>query len=235
MESELFGHVRGAFTGADRDRDGLLAAASGGTLFLDGIGELPLRLQPKLLGAIDRRAITPVGGTQPVPIQIRVIAATHRNLAVEVNQGRFRADLYYRLAVVRLRVPPLRERADDIPLLVEGRLGELRARGGATVPAQLSAVAMARLMAQAWPGNVRELLNAVEALVYQLPAGAPEKEAMRISPFFTTRAQAEEEFHRRYFTALLDEGANLSEVARRAGLDRRYLARILKRHGIARP
>ena len=131
MESELFGHVRGAFTGAVDDRVGLVTLADGGTLFLDEIGELPLPLQTKLLGVLERRRVVPVGATRAHPVRIRVIAATHRDLLRRANEGLFRSELYYRLAVVRLRVPPLRDRLDDLPLLVEACLARLRARDGA--------------------------------------------------------------------------------------------------------
>jgi DNA-binding NtrC family response regulator len=236
MESELFGHVRGAFTGAVDDRLGLVTLADGGTLFLDEIGELPLPLQTKLLGVLERRRVVPVGATHAHPVRIRVIAATHRDLARRANQGLFRSELYYRIAVVRLRVPPLRDRLDDLPLLVAACLERLRARDGEHLPAQLSAVALAHLYAQPWPGNVRELFNAVEQAALQLPAPAvarPERAGWR--PYQATRAQAMAEFDRAYFEALVRRGSNLSQLARDAGLDRRYLLRILDRYGIARP
>ena len=236
MESELFGHVRGAFTGADADRAGLVAMADGGTLFLDEIGELPLPLQTKLLGVLERRRVVPVGATQGQPVRLRVIAATHRDLLRRANQGLFRAELFYRVAVVRVRVPPLRDRLDDLPLLVEACLERLRARDGAHLPEQLSAVALAHLYAQPWPGNVRELFNAVEQVALQLPApsaGRPPSASWR--PYLATRAQALEEFNRAYFTALVQRSSNISQLARDAGLDRRYLLRILERYGIERP
>ena len=130
LESELFGHAKGAFTGAIEERKGLMQVADGGTVFLDEVGELPLALQAKLLGAIERRKVTPIGTSTPRAVDIRVLAATNRNLAREVNEGRFRADLFYRLAVVRLRVPPLRDRLEDIPILVEHFLDVLREREG---------------------------------------------------------------------------------------------------------
>ena len=162
MESELFGHAKGAFTGADQERKGLLQMADGGTVFLDEVGELPLPLQAKLLGVIERRKVQPLGTSTARAIDVRVIAATNRNLAREVNEGRFRSDLFFRLAVVRLRVPPLRERLDDIPMLVEAFLASLRDREGDHIPTQLSPIELARLSAQPWVGNVRELRNAVE-------------------------------------------------------------------------
>jgi DNA-binding NtrC family response regulator len=235
LESELFGHVRGAFSGADTDRAGLLETAGGGTVLLDEVGELPLALQVKLLGTLERRKVTPVGTSRARPIDVRVVAATNRDLAREVNEGRFRADLYYRLAVVRLRVPPLRERVEDVPVLVSSLLAELREREGDHVPAELSAVAMAKLQAQHWPGNVRELRNAVERLVLRLPDGAQpsEERAPEAVPFFTARSQARDAFERSYFLELMNKpGMNLSRMARHAQLDRRYLQRILRRLGI---
>jgi DNA-binding NtrC family response regulator len=233
MESELFGHARGAFTGAVSDRRGLIELADGGTLFLDEIGELPQPLQVKLLGALERRRVVPVGAHAARPIDVRVIAATHRDLLRCVNQSQFRAELYYRLAVVRLRVPPLRERLEDLPLLVETCLQQLRARAGEEVPAQLSAVALAHLYAQPWMGNVRELFNAVEQAVLQLPA-APQRSAPLITPYYSTREQALDDFNRAYFSSLLERSRNMSQLAREAGLDRRYLLRILERYGLGR-
>jgi DNA-binding NtrC family response regulator len=235
MESELFGHVRGAFTGAVEDRAGLVEQANGGTLFLDEIGELPLLLQAKLLGVLERRQVTPVGGTRAKRVHFRVIAATHRDLVRMMNEGQFRADLYYRLAVVKLRVPPLRERMEDIPLLIEKHLADLRARERPEVPAELSAVALAQLHAQPWPGNVRELFNAIEYALLQLPLArvAPAKEPL--PPFFTTRAAALEEFSRSYFSSLVQRSSNFSELARQSGLDRRYLRRLFERYDIAWP
>jgi len=234
MESELFGHVRGAFTGADGDRTGLVTLADGGTLFLDEIGELPLPLQTKLLGVLERRRVVPVGATQGQPVRLRVIAATHRDLLRRANQGLFRAELYYRVAVVRVRVPPLRERLEDLPLLVEACLRKLRARDGAHLPEQLSAVALAHLYAQPWPGNVRELFNAVEQAALQLPAPSGKPPPASWRPYLATRAQAIEEFNRAYFEALVKRSSNMSQLARDAGLDRRYLIRILERYGLGR-
>ncbi len=159
VESELFGHVRGAFTGADRDREGAFEAADGGTLFLDEIGELPLELQPKLLRALEAREVRRVGQTRMKHVDVRVIAATNRDLEREVNRGRFREDLYYRLAKVSVRVPPLRDRVDDIPLLVRSFLVAL----GVKDPSRLfSAPVLEEMQLHDWPGNVRELKNYVE-------------------------------------------------------------------------
>lgn len=161
MESELFGHVRGAFTGADREKQGLFAAAHGGTLFLDEIGELAMELQPKLLRVLQEGEIRPVGGTKAQKIDVRILTATARNLMEEVAQGRFRDDLYYRLAVVEIHIPPLRERHEDIPLLAVHFLRQIALREGRILPV-LTSSAMTALQKHLWPGNVRELENFVE-------------------------------------------------------------------------
>jgi DNA-binding NtrC family response regulator len=162
VESELFGHVRGAFTGADREREGAFEAADGGTLFLDEIGELPLELQPKLLRALEAREVRRVGQTKMKRIDVRVIAATNRDLEREVNRGRFREDLYYRLAKVSVRVPPLRDRLEDIPLLVRNFLAAL---GGRDATKLFSQAVIEEMQLHDWPGNVRELKNYIERSV----------------------------------------------------------------------
>lgn len=160
IESELFGHVKGAFTGADRAKEGLLAAAQGGTVFLDEIGELPLDLQAKLLRALQEKEVRPVGATQARPISARVLAATNRDLAAMVEQGKFRKDLFFRLNVVNLRIPPLRERRADIPLLAMHFLARMERETG--VERTLSDDSLHLLSDYDWPGNVRELENAIE-------------------------------------------------------------------------
>lgn len=161
LESELFGHSRGAFTGADRARDGLFLAATGGTLFLDEIGELPLELQPKLLRVLQEGEVRRVGETKPRKIDARVVVATARNLKDEVDQGRFRNDLYFRLAVIELTLPPLRDRRQDIPLLVAHFVKRIAKRERRPIPV-IQAAVEERLKAYAWPGNVRELENFIE-------------------------------------------------------------------------
>jgi len=161
IESELFGYVRGAFTGAIRPKEGLLATAEGGTVFLDEVGELPIDLQAKLLRAIQEREIRPVGGTRAVPINVRVLAATNRDLDAAVSQGTFRRDLYFRLNVLTLRIPPLRERKQDIPLLIGNFLDKINFNGG-TSKHTISDEALRLMMQYDWPGNVRELENCVE-------------------------------------------------------------------------
>jgi DNA-binding NtrC family response regulator len=163
-ESELFGHVRGAFTGADRTRTGRFVAANGGTLFLDEIGEMPRGVQVKLLRALQEREVTPVGGSEAIPVDVRVVAATHRDLEGMIAEGTFREDLFYRLDVVPIEIPPLRERRGDIPALAEHFRVEVNAREDRTVPGFALDV-IQRLGAYDWPGNVRELENLVERLV----------------------------------------------------------------------
>jgi two-component system response regulator PilR (NtrC family) len=164
MEAEFFGYRRGAFTGAERDREGFFQAAAGGTLFLDEVAELPLAMQVKLLRAIQERRVRKVGSTTEDPVDVRLLSATHQDLAGLVVSGRFRQDLFYRLNVIELRVPSLRERADDIPLIAENILRRLAARGGAA-PARLSPAADQALRGHAFPGNVRELENVLERAV----------------------------------------------------------------------
>jgi DNA-binding NtrC family response regulator len=161
MESELFGHVKGAFTGAEREREGLFGAADGGVLFLDEIGELPLDLQPKLLRVLQEGEVRKVGDTRPIRVNVRIIAATARNLQEEVENGRFRDDLFFRLNVVEIRIPPLRDRKEDISLLAEHFVRKVAAKEGREAPL-LNPKAIERLQAYHWPGNVREMLNFME-------------------------------------------------------------------------
>jgi two-component system response regulator PilR (NtrC family) len=165
LESELFGHVRGSFTGADRDKQGLFVAAEGGTLMLDEIGEMPMEMQPKLLRVLEDRKVRPVGATREIPIDVRVLAATNRDLQAEAGKGRFREDLYYRLNVIQIDVPPLRERAEDIPLLAEHFLERLTRSEAGGVIGGFSREAKELLDTYTWPGNVRELENAVRRAV----------------------------------------------------------------------
>ena len=169
VESELFGHARGAFTGANVARQGLVAAAEGGTLFLDEVGELPLSMQVKLLRLLQQREYTPVGESKAVKADVRIVAATNRNLAREVEAGRFREDLYYRLNVIHVRLPALRERREDIPLLAGHFLRGAAERDGRSGGMEFSAEATARLLACDWPGNVRELENVIERAVLLSP------------------------------------------------------------------
>lgn len=180
IESELFGHVRGSFTGADRDRPGHFVSANGGTLLLDEVGELPLDLQPKLLRVLQEGEVRPVGGSASSKVDVRVLAATNRDLERCCREGTFRQDLYYRLAVVEVVVPPLRDRLEDLPLLVEHLLARIGADGGSrstgTPPPRLSPAALERLAAHSWPGNVRELENALRRAAAMWRPTSPDDE-----------------------------------------------------------
>ncbi|MCC6554308.1 MAG: sigma 54-dependent Fis family transcriptional regulator [Polyangiaceae bacterium] len=247
IESELFGHVRGSFTGASRDRAGAFEEADGGTVFLDEIGELPLEMQPKLLRALASREIRRVGESRTRKVDIRVIAATNRRLEREVNSGRFREDLYYRLSVVTIRVPPLRERKEDIQALVSSFLLELNALDKEPL---FTPEVLDEMMRYEWPGNVRELKNHVERRVVlgsDASLGAPDEPAPAAAagapaarpdielPFKEAKDAIIAQFERAYLAALLDwaEG-NVSKAARKANLDRMYLHRLLQRHGLRR-
>ncbi len=241
FEAELFGRDKGAYTGAVATVPGLFERADGGTLFLDEIGELPLDLQPKLLRAVQTRTGRRVGGTELITYDVRLIAATHRVLADQVTHGGFRADLYYRLAVACLEVPPLRERREDIPLLAARFARELG--GGALA---LADATLDRLVAHAWPGNVRELRNLIERLMAGLPGepelagGAPagDRSVAAIDPdrpFKSAKQAAIDEFERRFITELLDHHDwNIAQAARSASLDRVSIYKILTRLGIHR-
>jgi len=239
IESELFGHERGAFTGAAAARIGGFEAAHGGTVFLDEIGELPLDMQPKLLRAIEDRVVKRVGGNEPVRLDIRVIAATNRDLRSEINQGRFRSDLYYRLNTFRLRIPPLRERREDIALLVAHFYRQL-SPGGEPPPAEL----LAELARHDWPGNVRELRAAVERAVLlgdpavwrALSGEAPAAEDTRFvdgTSFRAAKERAIAAWERDYVRSLIARhDGNLSRAARAVRMDRNHLRELLRRHQI---
>jgi DNA-binding NtrC family response regulator len=254
VESELFGHVRGAFTGATSDRKGVFEEADGGTLFLDEIGEMPIALQPKLLRAIESRSIRRVGGGVARTVNVRIIAATNRSLASSINEGSFREDLYYRLAVVELRLPTLRARRDDIPVL-GAHFFRMFAGEHARMPAEF----LATLMGRAWPGNVRELRNYIErsvSLGTYLPR-SPDAEAIAATlpassatsapvppdsiegfvalhlPLKEARHVWTKSFELIYVRAMLKMvGGNVTRAAERAGVSRRFLQRMLVRLGI---
>jgi DNA-binding NtrC family response regulator len=240
VASELFGHERGAFTGADRQHIGAFERADGGTLFLDEIGELPPALQANLLGVLERRRFRRLGGKAEISIDVRVVSATHRDLRAEVNAGTFRLDLYYRLAVVVMKVPPLRERAEDIPLLVEHFLRECGFDG--EVGELISPPVMAGLCKHHWPGNVRELRNLVEATIAMGEAPQVELESAPVAggdpfaaliglPYKEARGALLADFERRYLTALLERAkGNVSLAAREARMDRSHLIDLLQRH-----
>jgi DNA-binding NtrC family response regulator len=241
LESELFGHEKGSFTGATDRRVGAFEEASGGTLFLDEIGELPMDLQPKLLRALEAREVRRVGSNAYRPVDVRVIAATNRDLRTDVNAGRFRADLYFRLAVVTIGMPPLRRRPEDIPALVEEILALLRASKEAAEQLR-SPGFLAQIQNAAWPGNVRELRNYVErCLILRTiepvsESGALVEEGFTVdptAPYTSERERAISDFERRYFKALLRlHDGKVARAAGAAGMDRTYLYRLLRRHGI---
>jgi two-component system response regulator HydG len=243
LESELFGHVKGAFTGAVRDKVGLLVAAKGGTFFLDEVGEMSPALQVKMLRALQEREVVPVGATEPVPIDVRIIAATNRDLEQEIRRGTFRSDLYYRLNVITLHLPPLRERRDDIPLLTEHFLRVLAERTGASQPLKVSPEAMEALQSYDWPGNVRELENALERAAVlcqgdvltpgELPARVVERQP---EPLVSEKPPANptlEVIERAYiYWVLKAEGGNKARAAEVLGIDPSTLYRKLNRYGM---
>lgn len=244
VASELFGHERGAFTGAERQRAGALELAQGGTIFLDEIGELPRELQPALLGALERRSFRRVGGSKEIEVDVRVVAATNRDLRSEVNGGSFRLDLYYRLAVLTLELPALRERREDIALLLEHFLRSLGYTG--TVESLFPPESVKSLMEHSWPGNVRELRNVAHATIALgqsplRPEPGPDSgdaNIMRVDalfglPFKEARQEALHAFEERYLRHALDlAGDNVSQAARNTGLDRSYLFSLLRRAGL---
>jgi DNA-binding NtrC family response regulator len=237
LASELFGHERGAFTSADRVHVGAFERARGGTVFLDEIGELPAADQSALLGVLERRRFRRVGGSAEIDLDARVIAATNRDLRAEVNNGRFRHDLYHRLAVVVLRLPPLRERRDDILPLVEHFARELGA--GGPLESVFGPETLARWQRHPWPGNVRELRNAVEAALVVGPGSFGDEPIAGAStdgpllPYKDARAALVREFERDYLTRLLAEAkGNVSQAARAAKMDRSHLIDLLHRHGL---
>jgi len=237
IESELFGHEKGAFTGAIGTRVGAFELAEGGTVFLDEVGELPLDLQPKLLRALEDRIVKRVGGNEPVRLNVRVIAATNRELRAEINRGRFRSDLYYRLNTFSVRVLPLRERRDDVALLVAHFYRQLHPFGEEP-PADL----LAELLRHEWPGNVRELRAAVERTVLLgdpavwreiTEPSAGVTPAGQTMSFRAAKEQAVATWERDYLRALVTRFAgNLSRAARAVRMDRNHLRELLVRHGL---
>lgn len=237
LESELFGHEKGSFTGATRDHEGLFRAADGGTLLLDEIGDMPLPLQVKLLRVLQERQVRPVGSVRSHPINVRIISATHRDLKYAMDEGKFRADLYYRLNVVGLRIPSLSERVSDIPMLVSRYLATLADRSGERCKVY-APEAMELLVASRWPGNVRQLFNIVEQNV-----------ALSVTPVISARvvqkalgnevfplptfAQARDDFTRAYLTQLLQiTGGNISQASRMAERNRTEFYKLLSRFGL---
>ncbi len=241
LKSELFGHERGAFTGADIAREGAFEAADGGTVFLDEIGELGEELQPMLLRAVESRTVKRIGANQYKRVDVRVIAATNRDLYAEVNEHRFRSDLFYRLAVLRVRMPPLRQRAEDLSLLVPELLTNLGVLAHPRAAALQTAAAYAELARHGWPGNIRELRNYLEAAVL-FPQGVPDAglQAPPAStdappafdlPYRAARTYWTHEFEQRYLVeALRRHGDEVAAAARAVGLDRVYFHRLLRKH-----
>jgi two-component system response regulator HydG len=240
LESELFGHVKGSFTGAVRDKQGLFAAARGGTFFMDEVGEMPPSLQIKLLRVLQEREVIPVGATEAIPVDVRIIAATNRDLEEEVRRGRFRADLFYRLNVIALDLPPLRERKEDLVALVDAFLQDLAQERGIE-PKALSAEALDAVMVYDWPGNVRELQNALEHAVVMSkgdliePGALPERiTRRRKEPLVSDRAQPNpslDVIERAYIMYVLQaEGGNKTRAAEVLGIDPSTLYRKLSRY-----
>jgi len=241
FEDQIFGHEQGAFTGAGRATVGVFEAAHGGTLFLDEIGELPLDVQSKLLRAVETRKVRRIGSTKVIASDVRIVAATNRDLATEVNRGTFRSDLFYRLSVAKLAVPALRERREDIPLLIEHFLRQLVAtHGDPRLPDDFAA----RAQRHAWPGNVRELRNAVERAVLlpnhpTLGFEAPPKKESQFGevdidvPFKVAKQKLVDEFDRKYLEALLEaHDNNISAAARAAGIERMSIYKMIRRLGL---
>jgi transcriptional regulator with GAF, ATPase, and Fis domain len=244
IASELFGHDRGAFTGAHIERPGVFERAHGGSVFLDEIGELPLELQPVLLGVLERRRFRRLGSARERSIDVRIVSATHRDLRHDVSSGAFRADLYFRLAVTRVMVPPLRERREDVLPLIR-HFTELLTGDASLRP--FDAAALASIERHPWSGNVRELRNMVESALatgsvmlddWEYAPTATRKKAAPGSgvpelPFRQARAVANSRFERDYVTSLITAcDGNASEAARRAQMDRPYLLSLLRKHGL---
>jgi DNA-binding NtrC family response regulator len=248
IESDLFGHVRGAFTGAASDRVGAFAAAHGGTLFLDEIGDLPVGLQPKLLRMLEAGEVVPLGGRKSEKYDVRVVAATHRDVFGEVARGGFRGDLYYRLAVVEVHVPPLRQRTGDLAALVKMFLDRA---GAKELAKQVGGAALERLERYHWPGNVRELRNVItravalagpdddfQSLPFVLrPTQPPPDDGAGVfradRPFHEAKDALIARFEREYLKDLVERaGGNLSQAARIAGLERKFLYKLLERAGL---
>ena len=237
LESELFGHAKGSFTGASRSYAGLFQSAHGGTMFLDEIGDMPLHLQVKLLRVLQERVIRPVGSTEPVPVDVRIISATHRNLEEAIEQKKFREDLFYRLNVVSLELPPLNERKEDIPLLVDYFINNLVDDTERQVK-KFSPEAMQLLLDAAWPGNVRQLYNVVEHAVAlstspiiseDLLHDAIKQHQSKILPL----AEARRQFEQQYLIQLLQTTrGNVSQAARMAHRNRTDFYKLLNRHHI---
>jgi len=246
IESELFGHEKGAFTNAVHSRDGAFVQADHGTLFIDEVGELETESQPRLLRALQERQVKPVGSSKYRDFDVRVIAATNRDLTEDVRQGRFRQDLFHRLAVVRIRLPPLRERKEDLPMLVRHFIAHFADQSGRAVTVPPATLAL--LAEYDWPGNVRELQNTIERALAVMPPGGTElgpellglesvagnaPDTQDEGDFQTAKERLISTWERAYLEKLLRAaGGNVSEAARQGGIARIYLHRLLKKHNI---
>ena len=252
IESELFGHIKGAFTGATADRAGAFEEAHGGTIFLDEVGELDLAMQPRLLRALENRQVKRLGESHHRSVDTRVIAATNSDLKRRVNKGTFRPDLFYRLAVVHLRIPPLCQRPEDMELLVRHMLPRIARQSGLERLPDIDAEMLRRMTEHSWPGNVRELRNLLERMVvlshgstpfdplselHREPAGQHAVlDRLLELPFREAKAQWLAYFDRQYLTSLLDGcGFNVAEAARQSGINRVHLFRLIKKYSIDRP
>jgi two-component system response regulator HydG len=245
LESELFGHVKGSFTGAVRDKQGLFAAARGGTFFLDEIGEMSAATQVKLLRVLQEREAIPVGGTETIPVDVRVVAATNRDLEEEIKRGRFRTDLFYRLNVIAIHLPPLRDRRDDIPIFIDAFLKRI-SKEHSEPPKRLTQEAMDAIMVYDWPGNVRELENALERAVILAKGESIDRNAIpdkitepKTEPLVAERSHANptlDVVEQAYITWVLQaEGGNKTRAAEVLGIDPSTLYRKLSKYEGDRP
>ncbi len=237
LASELFGHEKGAFTGADRRKEGTFRQADGGSLFLDEVSDMSPAMQVKLLRVLQEREIVRVGGATPIPVDVRIIAATNRDPRQEVEDGRLREDLYFRLNVVQINLPTLRERAEDIPLLAQRFLEDFAARNHRTIHG-FTPRAVNRLMKYSWPGNVRELMNVVERAVVMARTGYITEEDLSLPQpshddrSYSVSTEPLEDLERKAVLSTLESaGGNKSEAARRLGITRRTLHKKLKKYG----
>jgi len=247
IESELFGHAKGSFTGAGTERVGAFEAAHGGTVFLDEIGELDISLQPKLLRVLEKKEVRRLGANTVRPVDVRIIAATNRNLEREVREGRFREDLYYRLSIVKIELPPLRQRKDDIPLLVRCILKDLTGSDDVKAWSEFEK-SMDLFRQHDWPGNARELRNVIEmgvrgaaidlgACLTMGRMGSPDPDAAAVDtsdmPFKDAKNQLVDHFERGYIVKLLERNSgNISRSAREAQIERAYLQRLVRKHDL---
>ena len=247
IESELFGHAKGSFTGAGTERVGAFEAAHGGTVFLDEIGELDISLQPKLLRVLEKKEVRRLGANTVRPVDVRIIAATNRNLEREVREGRFREDLYYRLSIVKIELPPLRQRKDDIPMLVRCILKDLTGSDDVKAWSEFEK-SMDLFRQHDWPGNARELRNVIEmgvrgsaidlgACLTMGRMGSPDPDAGTVDtsdmPFKDAKNQLVDHFERGYIVKLLERnGGNISRAAREAQIERAYLQRLVRKHDL---